>query len=233
MKRFWLILAAFLGLAATSVPASADMVFNLNQGGSAFATDGTVYGTVTLHQKTSTTVTVTVKLNGGATFAGTNAGYAIAWNIGTSDPAPAITVTLASSSTGYDKNNFELENYNPSSGGYAKYKATPFTGGSCGATTAACFDYAIDYKPSGGTGDDYKLVFDVTKAGGLLLTDFGTNSKDGAHYYFASDIFFDCDTGNVAAISGKKVPEPSTWMLSFMGLFGLAFMGRRRKLARA
>ena len=232
MKRFGIVLAALFGLAATSVPASADMVFKLNQGGGAFDTDGTVYGTVNLHQKSSDTVTVTVKLNNGATFAGTGAGYAINWNIGTSDPAPQITVTLANSSTGYNKNNFELENYNPSSASYNKYKASPFTGGSCGKTTASCFDYAIDYIPNGSTGDDYKLVFDVTKTGGLLLTDFGSNTKDGKHYYFAADIFFDCETGNVASLGGKKVPEPGTLMLSFMGLAGLGY-ARRRKLARA
>src|SRR5690348_12652701 len=49
MKRFLLILATFLGLAATVAPASADISWTLNQGGSLGPTPGN-YGTVTATQ---------------------------------------------------------------------------------------------------------------------------------------------------------------------------------------
>jgi len=236
MKQFWLILAAVLGLAATSVPASADLLFTLNQGGGAFSTPGN-YGTVRLHQNgTGATayVTVTVQLASGATFAGTDAGYAIAWDIRSSSgcsgnacyPGPtlsSVTVTSANSA------NFTPTQTNAS--GDQNIKATPFTGGKCTQSGANCFEYGIDYKIGGSKGTDNKLIFDVKKTGGLVLTDFIANQNG---YRFAVDIAFNHKTGNVAAKGdGVRVPEPQTWLLFIAGLAVLPLLQRRRRLARA
>ena len=242
MKRIWLILAAIMGLTASAVPASADLLFTLNQGGSAFSTPGT-YGTVNLHQVgsgSSAYVTVTVSLAAGYTFAGTGAGYAIAWDI-TGDPSLSSVAVTSS-----NHNNFTVQNYH--SGHH--YMASPFTsgGGSCSHSpySANCFNYAIDYDLNGSTGSDTSFVFDVKKSGGLLLTNFAANPNG---YYFAVDISGNCtssydshkhkyvttcDTGNVASNGPPvQVPEPKTWLLFIAGLAALPLLQRRRKLAKA
>ena len=223
MRRILLSLAAILALALSASPAAADALYTLNQGGSLGPTPGT-YGTVNLHQVgsgSSAYVTVTVTLAAGSKFVGTGAGYAITWNI-TGNPAlSSVTVTSANAA------NFTVQGFNPSAGGYARYKASPFTGGSCGATTASCFMYAIDYNISGSGGSDTSLVFDVKKSGGLLLSDFAASSSG---YYFAADILFAGKTGNVAS-NGPPVyvPEPGTLMLVGAGIGGVAAYRRRRR----
>src|SRR5258708_7063564 len=92
MKRFWLILAAFLGLAASAVSASADLLFTLNDPGGAFS-PGT-FGTVNLHQVgsgSSAYVTVTLQLAAGDVFAGTGAGFAITWDLKSSSGCVGVT----------------------------------------------------------------------------------------------------------------------------------------------
>src|SRR5260221_11252563 len=98
MKRIGLILAACLGLAATSVPAFADLQYTLNQGGSLLPTPGN-YGTVTLHQLGSGTVPdpyhvrVTVQLAAGEVFLTTGSHSGFTWNLlGNIDPS-SVTVT--------------------------------------------------------------------------------------------------------------------------------------------
>jgi hypothetical protein len=83
MMRIWPILVAFLGLVASAAPASADLVFTLNEGGSIAPTPGN-YGTVDLQNVgngAAEYVKVTVTLAAGENFVGTGAGYAITWNI--------------------------------------------------------------------------------------------------------------------------------------------------------
>src|SRR5882757_3596299 len=93
MQRLWLILVTVLGLAATAVPASADIVYTLACSTTSCPSPGS-YGTITLHQigtgvvgSSSNIVEVTVNLaTAGNNFAGTGAGYAINWNI-TNNPS--------------------------------------------------------------------------------------------------------------------------------------------------
>jgi hypothetical protein len=233
MKRFWLVLATLGGLTAAAVPASADVTYQLT-----CKTDpcgaAVNYGKIVLHQNGSA-VTVTVDLTTASspeTFAGSGAGYTVAWNIVGSSPFPAETVSLTSATgtvVGNDIGNYQAQNEDPNSAGYKRYKASPFTGGSCGATTASCFMYAIDTTLNGSNSTDNKLVFDVTKSGGLLVSDFQQATSNG--YYFAVDIFRDSKTFNVAA--NTFVPEPGTVLMILAGLGGLFMLQRRRKLVRA
>ena len=229
MKRFWLILAALLGLAATSVPASAAMTYTLNKGGSLAPTPGD-YGSVTLTNYgtgAGAYVQVDVELKPGSSFVGTGAGYAITWNIlGT--PSPALEVTGDSAPGAFNTatalpDTFVLQGQGTHSydalGGQT-FSPSPF--GNVG-------DYAIDRTTSGNSGPEVtSLIFDVTQTGGLTLNDFV--SRNGI--YFTADIFLagctgDKCTGVVAA------PEPRTWLLFLAGLVGLTLLQRRRKLARA
>src|SRR5689334_14645928 len=102
MKRLWLTLATFAGLAAATVPASADMTFQLTCNANP-CTTSTNYGQVTLHDPGTGTVTVTVDLTTASapeTFAGSGAGYTIAWNYNGS-PRPTETISgIAVSPTG-------------------------------------------------------------------------------------------------------------------------------------
>jgi hypothetical protein len=229
MKRFWLILATFLGLATTTAPAFAALqaTYTLNCSTVACGTSGN-YGSVTLTQVGSgSTAYVTVKVDlttatNTTTFAGTGSGYAIAWNLVGSSPT-SINITSANAA------NFTIQGFNTTASGYKRYKATPFTGGSCGATTASCFMYAIDYNIGGSGGSDKILVFDVKRTGGLSISDFNLGNSLG--FFFASDVSGPCSpTCNVA--SNTKVPEPGTLTMSIaglMGLVGFAVLQRRRK----
>jgi hypothetical protein len=219
MKRIGLILAAFLGLtAALAAPASADIVYTLNCNTVACASP-TNYGTVTLKQVgSSVEVLVALAPN---TFAGTGAGYAINWNI---TGNPSLTTTLdgahaLSAGQTFDTDNFEIKN-NTVSG--KTYKASPFSDD---------WMYAIDSKQNGGNaGNDNTLIFDVTKTGGLVLTDFVPLNG----FMFAVDIWN--SVTNKTFVVAAKVPEPQTWLLFLAGMAGLTALGilqRRRKLARA
>jgi hypothetical protein len=218
MKQFWLALVAVLGLAATSVPASADLQYTLNvdsAGGT--ITGGHNFGTVTLHQTSANVVKVTVQLNtaiAGMGFANTGAGYAIAWDMKNGVP----------NSVAFDASNVNNADYSiqPLNG---SYKASPFTSGGNGSK----YNYAIDYEAANGS--DTKLVFDVTRSSGLALTDFIGNPN----YRFAVDIITTANaTRDVATYGdGVTVPEPRTWLLFIAGLVVLPVLQRRRKLVRA
>jgi hypothetical protein len=224
MKRVWLILAAFLGLAAQAAPASAGTVYTLNCNSVACGSP-TNYGTVTLNQLGDGTVAhpytveVIVALAPN-TFAGTGAGFAINWNItGNPDLTTALDGThpLLPGQT-FDINNFAIKD-NTVSG--KTYKASPF---------GDDWMYAIDSKQNGGNaGNDNTLIFDVTKTGGLVLTDFVPLSG----FMFAVDIWN--SVTNKTFVVAARVPEPQTWLLFLTGLAGLTalVMLRRRKLARA
>jgi hypothetical protein len=122
MRRFWLILAALLGLGATALPAAADVTYTLDCNSVACGTQ-TNYGSVTPHQVgggSSASVTVTVDLTTASateTFVGTGAGYAINWNISGN---PNLTVTNIAPNGG---GQFALQN---NAAANHTYKASPF-----------------------------------------------------------------------------------------------------------
>jgi hypothetical protein len=236
MKRFWLILAAFLGLVTTAVPASADLVFTLNNGGSLSPTTTGNFGTVTLSDKgtgVNAYVRVDVELKPGSSFVGTGAGYAITWNIAGS-PSPTLKVAGDNGSGTFNTgvalpSTFVLQ----AQGAQPYYALGGQTFGSPPFMNSG--EYAIDRNTSGNSGPTVtSLIFDVTKTGGLTLSNF--IAPNGV--YFTADIFLaGCTgngcTGNVAATGpGVRVPEPQTWLLFFAGLLGLTLLQRRRKLAR-
>jgi MYXO-CTERM domain-containing protein len=239
MKRFWLILTVFLGLASTAVPASADIVWTLNQG--SLGPSGTVYGTVTAHQfgtGSSAYVEVTISLASTATtknyLMASGAHTGIDWDMSI---VPGAVTVVSSVSPHSDPTKFTVQ---PLNGSYADQ---PFTSGQNGN-----FNYAITPKAnSGGKATETSIVFDLTKTGGLTLTDSLFTANAGG-YYWAVDIGYACTTasngkpdcgsrtGIVAANSYVKVPEPGTWTMAIAGLAGLTglmALRRRRKLARA
>lgn len=234
MKQFWLILTVLLGLASTAVPASADIVWTLNQG--SLGTAGTIYGTVTAKQigkGTNAYVEVTIALASTATtknfLIATGQHSGIAWDMSI---VPGAINIVSSNSAQFTKQALN-----------GSYADAPFTSGQNGN-----FQYAIKPKASsGGAGTETSIVFDLTKTGGLSLTDTLFTANKGG-YYWAMDIGYACTTnrsgkadcgnrtGVVAANSYVKVPEPGTWTMSIAGLAGLAglsILKRRRKLVRA
>jgi len=221
MKRFLLGLAVFAGMAGLAAPASANIVSYTLNCDSVACSSPTSYGTVSLNDGvTAGHVVVTVSLDPN-TFAGTGAGFAINWNIVTTggDTAPPLTTVLGAATAGYDPSHFTIMD---NTDGTKLYKASPF-----GDT----WEYAIEYNQQGGNaGNDTKLVFDVTKAGGLLLTDF--QALNG--FMFAVDIWQ--SPGGPTFVVAAKVPEVQTWLMFFAGLVGLTALvltQRRRKFARA
>jgi hypothetical protein len=221
MKRFLMGLAVFAGMAGLAAPASANIVnYTLNCSSVACASP-TTYGTVSLNDGiTAGHVVVTVSLAPN-TFAGTGAGFAINWNIVTTggDPAPPLTTVLGAATGGYNPSHFTIMD---NTDGTKTYMASPF---------GSNWEYAIDYNQNGGNaGNDTKLVFDVTKSGGLALTDFQANNG----FMFAVDIWQ--ATNGPTFVVAAKVPEAQTWLMFFAGLAGLTalvVMQRRREFVRA
>jgi hypothetical protein len=244
MKRFWLILAMFLGLASTAVPASADIQWTLGCSDSPCTGSNANhnYGTVTAVQigtGVNAKVEVTIKLAANNYLLATGSHIGIAWDMSiipgaitvlTQDPPPVGVVHS-------DASKFTTQALNGS------YDDQPFTSGQNGN-----FNYAITPTASGGgAATETSIVFDLTKAGGLTLSNtlFGHNAGG---YYWAVDIGYNCvvpagkserkcaSTGVVAANSYVNVPEPGTWTMSIAGLAGLTglmALRRRRKLVRA
>lgn len=238
MKQLFLVAAAVLGLAATAAPASANLQYTLNCSANPCSTSGN-YGTVTLHQVgtgASAYVTVAVKLAPNEVFASTGAGYPIAWNIAGNPTLSSITVTSANASFFTPQFADPTDTTNPAPV-YSRYKASPFTGGSCGPTTASCFDYAIAGNWSGTNHFETGLIFDVKKSGGLLLSDFAATSNG---YYFSADIGTCTTSGGQTRCSNTftvasnthpvPVPEPLTLSLFGLGFAGTVALRRRKKI---
>jgi hypothetical protein len=219
MRRFWLILTAFLGLALQAVPASAAVQYTLNC--NAVATCSGNYGTVTLTQSGaagSESIHVDLTLASGFQFAANNT-HSLLWNGLTND---TLTVTnLVGNASAFNV---------VAGGANGAYAASPFT------TATQLFDYEIDR--SNNSGSPTALNFDVTKTGGLTLANFATGN-DGGVYYFAAQIrTIASSTAFFVAANqaGIQVPEPGTLTLSIAGLAGLAGMAllrRRRYRAQA
>jgi hypothetical protein len=200
VKNTTLYLNLFTGLmlAAFLPAAQGDTIFSLNQSGCC----GTgPFGNVTLSQVNATTVHVLETLNSGNQFVRTGAGEALEFNV-------SGTIAISNLTAGFA------------------------TG--VGGDTAPPFGVFISFVDCSGCGPGASsplpgpLSFDVTRAAGLLITDFTANSGG---YYFASDIIAGTGgpTGNVAANSFTTTAVPEPVSLSFVGvaLFGLGLLRRR------
>jgi MYXO-CTERM domain-containing protein len=211
MKRVWLILVAFLGLALQAAPASAAIQYTLNCTTVACTGAGSGnYGTVTLTDIGSGSIHVDVSLESGYRF-GANNTDALLWNGLTNDILSVSNLTSGFGPTGSNAN--------------GSYAASPFT------TASTTFDYRL--QRSNSSGAPTALSFDVTKTGGLTLANFATGN-DGGVYYFASQIRTIDNTTLFYVASnqaGVQVPEPGTLTLSIAGLAGLAglVLLRRRR----
>lgn len=237
MKRFWLILAAMLGLAASAVPASAAVVYTLNCTNAACSSTSTTFGTVTLNQTGavgSEHVTISVSLASTYYF---NTSYALLWNFNSGDAAtPAETIVKQ----GGNQGNFTVQN---SGGANGEFAFSPFTthASSCsGANSPSCFDYAVKHNSNPSIfGADQTLSLDVTKSGGLTLGNFTANTLGfafAASVTRCTSLVFNipsCVNSQTFTVAAKAIPEPATWALFFAALAGLTLLYRRRKLARA
>ena len=229
MKRILLTLAVFLGVAGTALPASADMQWTLNNGGSAFSTPGN-YGTVVATQLNANTVEVTITLATNTYFVATGQHTGITFDLSTTPdalitPTPAyptdtsgIKVVKVNNVAGNFTNLFQVQPYN---GSYDNAPATQ---------PNAPFTYGIAYvggNPGGASSNS--IVFDITKSTGLSLSNLFAANGNG--FYWGVDIIgANGKTGVVAA------PEPQTWTVAVAGLLGLmgfAVVQRRRKSAYA
>ena len=221
MKRFWLILAAMMGLAASALPASAAVVYTLNCTTVACTGGGFGnYGTVTLTQSGAVgaeKVNVSVSLASGYRF-GSNGNPALYFNGATND---TLTMSAFSSVGG---GNFGAT----ASGANGSRNASPFSTDILGFCISTCWDYGTQRTNNSGTPTGFS--FDVIKAGGLTLANFTDN--DGGGFFFAADIRT-LASSTLFWVAAKGIPEPATWALFFAAMAGLTVLYRRRKLARA
>lgn len=227
MKRFLLILATSLGLAATAVPASADIVYTLNNGGGLLPTPGN-YGTITATQFASDTVRVTINLLPDERFVTTGSHSGITWSLQGSPTLQSISIVSSNASK------FTVQSFNPA----GSYQNSPF----------GPFEYAIAWNGNGASNPtETSIVFDIKSTSALTLSPSLFSPVGGV--YFAIDIGTGCTTetkkgetktscaktGVIGSTTYTQVPEPGTWTMSIAGLMGVAglvMLQRRRKLAR-
>jgi hypothetical protein len=217
MKRFWLILAAMVGLAASAMPASAAVVYTLNCTTVACTGGGFGnYGTVTLTQSGAVgaeKVNVSVSLASGYTFSGSNNTLTLLYNGATNS-----TLSMSAFTSGFGAT---------ASGANGSRIASPFSFDISGFCISGCFDYGT--QRSNSTGTPSAFSFDVTKTGGLTLANFTDN--DGGGFFFAARI--KTSSSGLFWAAAKGIPEPATWALFFAAMAGLTVLYRRRKLAIA
>lgn len=226
MKARLLQTLLLLGMAA--VPAMADVTYNFTSlldhctGGC-----GPGYGTVTLSQVNSTTVSVDLEMSG-YLFANTGAGtgYQFFFNL-KNNPTISADFTNAPG--------FKLVNTSVSN-------PLTFPGDGYGDL----FEYAVVCAYTGGACDKngttttpVSLKFNVSVAGGLLISDFeethGTQSDDNA--YFVADVSApNGKTGLVGALDSgggggttSTVPEPASIIL-LGSLISLAAVKARKSV---
>lgn len=165
----------------------------------------TNFATVTLTDNGTSSVTVTETLASGVTFANTGAGSPLSFS---TDKAVTISNVSAPFAAG------GANNASP----YGDFLYTIVCTSSC---------------PNGGSanGPAGPLTFTVTAVSGTLsISDFVVN---GSGFLFASDIFFQGNTGNVSIATtggGNQTPEPTTMLLtaSGMALVGARLVRRRK-----
>ena len=201
VTRFWLTCLTLAATLLFAAPASASLVFTLDQGTCCGAAP---FGTVKLSTVTSQEVLVTVTLNGSDKFPYTGNGVthqSLDFNI-----AGNPTISITNLTTGF--------------------QVGPAPASPSGFGT---FDYSITCPACGPGGSHAKpgpLTFDVSVSSGTLsISNFIANTLG---YYFAADILVpvpghDAKTGNVGSKGpGVRVPEPTTIFIFAAGLVGAA-----------
>ena len=208
VRKAVLIAGASLALSATS--AFASTIFSVSEG-----PKPSNVGIITLSQVDSDTVRVSVDLIS-STYGFLNTGgphTPFAFNLAGSETAVSIDFLTPAAGT-YANGTFSL---NLAGGG-----ATPFGN----------YGVAIDSSAGNGSGKAYygDLIFDLTRTGGLLESDFIANA-DG--YYFAADLTDGSNTASQAwkvKTPGTSVPDGGS-TLALLGLGLAAFALIRRKIA--
>ena len=162
------------------------------------------FGTITLTDLSSTSVTVTETLAAGERFAGTGAGDALEFNTKAGSTLSGFTAGFAAGPSPDSASTFGTFVYSVT--------CTTCQGGNAGNPTGP-------------------LTFTVTNASGLSIADFVANLGG---YFFAADIVGNGNTGNVAAIGGgtgggSQTPEPATMALTMSGLALVAISSFRKK----
>lgn len=232
-SRLWIAVVAIFAALVTAAPASADIVFTLDQSNTFGAGN---YGTVTLHQVDPNTVQITVTLAPGENFAGTGAGGALDFSItkvsapcSVGSPCPNPTITYSSMPSGFQgfQNHPAAEHFHTGGFGSFDYEVNCFAnvvpGGAC----------------QGGTGPTGPLVFDVSVSTGLLIGNFVTPSdftQNSDGWLFAVDIFkANCGLQACTGLVGTNgnthttTPEPASILIFGGAAGGLAAWRRRRK----
>ena len=203
---------ALPGLAALTllalVPAArGDLIYQLNVDGcSGNCGPQASFGSIDLHQVSSTEVLVTETLNNGNKFVSTGAGDALEFNIA-GNPA----VTLSNISAGF------------STGPAPDYVST-FGTFEYSVTCSVCGSGASSPQPG-------PLKFDVqlTEGGNLSINNFVAGGATGLDF-FTTDILSGTtgNTGNVAAFPPEALPEPVSFSLFGAGLLSLGLFRRVR-----
>jgi len=218
LKKSGLIAVGSLALSAAS---SFAISFNTSVG-----SQPSNVGTITLSQVNSTTVDVLFQ------FSASNYGF-----LNTGGQHTPFTFTLAGVETGVSASFLQ-----PSGGTYGSQPYT-FTLNLADSdnTPYGTFGIGIDILPDGGgnqgSGNAYygTLEFNLIRTGGLLVTDFTTNSLG---YYFGADLTDGQNTGaqgwktpgGTPGTNDFKVPDAgSTVILLGAALTGLGMMSRRFK----